>query len=118
MSPIAIIAIGIVTALHTFFAYIEMAKWEEKGHRILPDADEEFLRRTKPMAANQGLYNLFLVVGLIWSVIAKDPALALCFLLFVVVAGVFGGMTISRKLFFVQALPAILAIATLYLVQP
>ena len=73
------------------------------------------LKRTKPMASNQGLYNLFLVAGLLWAVFAKDSSIALCFLLFVLIAGVFGGITLNRKPIIAQAVPAAIAIAVLYL---
>jgi len=114
MSVIAIVAVGIVAALHAFFAYIEMFKWVEKGRAIVPDFDDDMLMKTIPMAANQGLYNLFLVAGLIWSLFPSNVAIATCFLLFVIVAGIFGGITIGRKLFFIQAMPALIALGLLH----
>ncbi|MEH7826617.1 DUF1304 domain-containing protein [Gemmobacter denitrificans] len=77
----------------------------------------EFAQQTRAMAANQGLYNGFLAAGLIWACIAgpgeSGQAPALFFLSCVLVAGVFGAATVSRRILFIQALPAALALAAL-----
>ena len=114
MAKLAIISVAIVALLHVYFAYIEIFQWVQKGSTIVPDLDPEMLKRTKAMAANQGLYNLFLVAGLIWSMIARNRKIALFFLGCIVVAGVFGGITVSPKIFAVQAVPAALAFAAVF----
>lgn len=74
---------------------------------------------TAPLAANQGLYNGFLAAGLVWSLMVKDPVyskqISLFFLACVVVAGIYGAFTVNRRIFFIQALPAILAIIFLFI---
>ena len=69
---------------------------------------------TRVLAANQGLYNGFLVAGLLWAVMTAQREVALFFLACVVVAGVFGAATVSRRIFYVQAVPALAAIAALW----
>ena len=79
----------------------------------------ELFKPTKKLAANQGLYNGFLSTGLIWSFFLENPEwqknIQFFFLGCVIVAGIYGALTASRKIFFVQALPAILALATVLL---
>lgn len=92
-----------------------MFAWETAGKKAfagsLPDA---LFKPTKKLAANQGLYNGFLAAGLIWSFLVSDAHWAanirLFFLTCVAVAGIYGALTASRKIFFIQALPAIIAI--------
>ena len=114
MSKPAIAAVLIIAALHIYFSCIEMLWWESKGDAIMASFDAKMLERTKAMAANQGLYNLFISAGLIWSVIKREHHIALFFLLFVVIAGVFGGLTIGPKLFAAQAVPGLLALAAVF----
>lgn len=104
----------IVAALHLYFLYFEMFDWTKTGPKIFRGYDKEFFQKSKTLAANQGLYNGFLVAGLIWSFIISDPVwqenVRLFFLACVAVAGLYGGITASKKIFFVQALPALLGI--------
>lgn len=113
------IIIGLVALLHLYFLYFEMFAWTTKGRKVFKSFPPELFEPTKPMAANQGLYNGFLAAGLIWSffiknVIWKDN-IALFFLGCVAIAGLYGALTVERKIFFVQALPALLAIALILL---
>ncbi|QCX02084.1 DUF1304 domain-containing protein [Aggregatimonas sangjinii] len=113
------IIIGLVALLHLYFLYFEMFAWTTKGRKVFKSFPAELFEPTKPMAANQGLYNGFLAAGLIWSFFIADAAwkdnIALFFLGCVAVAGIYGALTVERKIFFVQALPSLLAIALIVL---
>ena len=108
------ILIGLVALLHLYFLYFEMFAWTTKGPKIFRNFPKDLFEPTKSMAANQGLYNGFLAAGLIWTYFITDPNwsdyIALYFLGCVVVAGTYGALTVSKKIFFIQALPALLAI--------
>lgn len=109
------ILVAVVALEHLYILWMEMFAWETAGRKTfkgsLPD---EMFRPTKGLAANQGLYNGFLAAGLIWSFFIEDVIwqknIALFFLGCVIVAGIYGAISASRKIFFVQALPAILAL--------
>ncbi len=118
MEIIAKIVIGIIALEHLYILYMEMFAWETKGRKVFKGAlPDDLFGPTKVMAANQGLYNGFLAAGLIWSLLIGDPVwaknVALFFLICVAVAGTYGAMTASRKIFFVQAVPALVGIAVL-----
>jgi len=115
-----LIAANIVTALvavlHTYFLILEMFLWDKPAGRRAFGMSLEQAQATKVLAANQGLYNGFLVAGLVWGLIAADGfAIKSFFLGCVIVAGVFGAATASRKILFVQALPAAIALLLLLL---
>lgn len=118
MPLIAQILIGLIAALHTCILWLEMFAWETRGPKVFRQLPKNLFAPTKVLAANQGLYNGFLAAGLIWSLIA-DPALgrpvATYVLLCVLVAGVYGAMTASRRILYVQAVPAALALLALNL---
>ncbi|MEM7185379.1 MAG: DUF1304 domain-containing protein [Bacteroidota bacterium] len=115
MTLAANIAIGFVAALHLYILWFEMFAWTTRGRKVFRQFPKELFEPTKPMAANQGLYNGFLAAGLIWSFFIDDPEwkanVALFFLGCVTVAGIFGALTASKKIFFVQAVPALIGIA-------
>ena len=102
-----------VAVLHLYFLYLEMFLWQKPiGLKIFRN-DAEFAKKSSVLAANQGLYNGFLAAGLIWSVISQgsmNVELKIFFLTCVLIAGVFGGITVSKKIFFIQALPALVAL--------
>jgi len=106
--------IGLIAALHLYFLWFEMFAWETTGRKIFRQLPKEMFPKTKVLAANQGLYNGFLVAGLIWSLVIEDQVwadnVALFFLTCVLVAGIFGAITASKKIFYVQGLPALIAI--------
>ena len=114
MKTIALILTGLVALEHLYILWLEMFAWETKGKQIfkgsLPD---DLFKPTKGLAANQGLYNGFLAAGLIWSFFISDVNwsynIRLFFLGCVIVAGIYGAVSASKKIFFVQALPAIIA---------
>ena len=115
MEIISKILIGIVALEHLYILYMEMFAWETLGKKTFRGAlKDELFQPTKTLAANQGLYNGFLSAGLIWSLFISNPEwsenVALFFLGCVIIAGIYGALTASKKIFFVQALPAIIAL--------
>lgn len=107
--------IAIVAIEHLFILWMEMFAWETTGKKVFRDAlPEELFKPTKGLAANQGLYNGFLSAGLIWSFFISDPIwqnnVACFFLGCVITAGVYGALVSSKKIFFTQALPAIITL--------
>lgn len=109
------ILIGFVAFLHLYFLYFEMFAWTTKGRKVFRNFPPELFEPTKPMAANQGLYNGFLAAGLIWTYFISDSNwsdnIALFFLGCVAVAGIYGAFTVTKKIFFIQALPSLITIA-------
>lgn len=107
-----LIVIGLVALLHLYFMYFEMFAWTTKGPNIFKSFPKDLFPKTKSMAANQGLYNGFLSAGLIWTYFIQDQIwkynIALFFLGCVAIAGLYGSLTVSKKILFVQAMPAIL----------
>ena len=115
------ILIGIVAFEHLYIMWFEMFAWESRGPKVFKSFPRDLFAPTKAMAANQGLYNGFLAAGLIWSFFIGDPEwsrnIALFFLACVAVAGTYGAMTADKKIFFVQAIPALLTIGLLILIR-
>ncbi len=111
--------IGLVALLHLYFLWFEMFAWTTKGRKIFKKFPPEMFEPTKPLAANQGLYNGFLAAGLVWTYFITDPVwkanIALFFLSCVAVAGIYGALTAEKKIFFVHALPALIAIILILL---
>jgi putative membrane protein len=102
---------ALVAVEHVFILVAEMFLWTTPyGQRAFALTAEK-AKETRVLAANQGLYNGFLAAGLVWSFVAPDPRpIRLFFLGCVVVAGVFGGLTALRKILYLQAVPAALAL--------
>ncbi|MBA4745124.1 MAG: DUF1304 domain-containing protein [Muricauda sp.] len=121
MLLLAKIIIGIVALLHIYFLWLEMFAWTTKAKKVFRTFPEELFEPTKTLAANQGLYNGFLAAGLIWSLIVQDAVwqvyVAMFFLGCVAVAGIYGAATASKKIFMVQALPALVGILLLLIHQ-
>ncbi len=116
MTPIANIVIALVALLHVYFLVIEMFLWDTPYGRRVFRLTPEFSAASKTLAANQGLYNGFLAAGLgvgLW-IGPEGFHWKLFFLSCVIVAGVFGAFTVGRKILFVQALPALLALVLLH----
>jgi len=112
-------AVFSVAVLHLFFLVLEMMLWDKPtGHHIL-SLNPDFARKTKRLAANQGLYNGFLAAGLIWSLLADYYVFNLqaFFLACVIIAGIFGGITTNRMILWVQALPGMIALVLVFLAQ-
>jgi putative membrane protein len=116
LSLLAQILIVVVMIEHLYILWFEMFAWETKGKEVFKGAmPAELFKPTKGLAANQGLYNGFLAAGLAWSLLINDMVwqknVALFFLGCVAIAGIYGGLTASKKILIVQALPALIAIA-------
>ncbi|MBK8782294.1 MAG: DUF1304 domain-containing protein [Anaerolineales bacterium] len=109
---IANILTGIVALLHFGFLYLEMFLWDKPRGMKSFRMTEEFAKQSKTLAMNQGLYNGFLAAGLIWGIFAGD-AVKIFFLSCVIIAGIFGAFTVSKRIFYMQAVPAILALVVL-----
>ncbi len=113
MITISSIAVALVALLHLYFLVLEMFFWDRplglKTFGITP----EFAKAAKGLAANQGLYNGFLVAGLVWglSLGVSGNSVKIFFLGCVIVAGIFGALTANRKILWVQAFPGIVALA-------
>ncbi|WP_312745632.1 DUF1304 domain-containing protein [Sphingobacterium multivorum] len=122
MNYIANVLTALVLLEHVYIVWMEMFAWETAGKRSFGKAlPAELFKPTKGLAANQGLYNGFLVAGLAWSFLINDPIwsynVRLFFLGCVLVAGIFGGITASKKIFFVQGVPALLALLSVILLK-
>jgi putative membrane protein len=121
MQIAANILIGLVALLHLYFLVLEMFLWTRPiGLRTFSQTLQK-ARDSAVLAANQGLYNGFLAAGLIWGLLHPEAVTAfqikLFFLLCVVVAGVYGAWSVSRRILYVQAAPAVLAIVLLFLAR-
>lgn len=112
MQTAATLVTGLVALLHLWFLVLEMFLWTKPLGRRVFKLTEEKAQLTKALAANQGLYNGFLAAGLAWGMwlSAEGHAVRVFFLGCVIVAGVFGAATVGRKILFVQALPAAVAL--------
>ncbi|MBS0447954.1 MAG: DUF1304 domain-containing protein [Proteobacteria bacterium] len=111
MTTIANILVGLVAAIHLYILVLEMFLWDTPRGRRAFGTTPAFATESKILAANQGLYNGFLAAGLIWGLASAGPAVEIFFLGCVIVAGVFGAITASRRILYVQALPAAVALA-------
>lgn len=112
---IANVLTGVVVLIHIYIVILEMALWETPRGRRAFGTTAEFAAATRVLAANQGLYNGFLVAGLLWGLWLGGDGFAIkaFFLGCVVVAGLFGAATAGMRILYVQALPAALALAAL-----
>lgn len=115
MSVIAAVLVVLVAALHVWFLVLEMFLWTRpaglKTFRNTPEKAET----TRVLAANQGLYNGFLAAGLLWGLVTAQWNVVVFFLLCVVVAALYGARSVSRRIFYVQGVPAIAALAAIWL---
>jgi len=113
MTTLANIAVGTVALLHVYFLVLEMFLWDKPFGRKTFGLTPEFAAASKSLAANQGLYNGFLAAGLVWGLCLGTAGheIKLFFLACVIVAGVFGAITASRKILWVQAFPGAVALA-------
>ena len=119
MQIAANVLVGLVALLHIYFLVLEMFLWTKPlGLKVFRNGIEK-ARDSAVLAANQGLYNGFLAAGLVWGLFHPNPAFAfqikIFFLLCVIVAGAYGAATVSRRILYVQAAPAALAMVLLWL---
>lgn len=113
MTLVTTFAVGLVAVLHLGFLVLEMLFWDRPFGRRVFGLAPEFAAASKSLAANQGLYNGFLAAGLLWGLYlgAAGTAIAIFFLGCVIVAGVFGALSVNVKVLWLQAAPAVLALA-------
>ncbi|MGK3114411.1 DUF1304 domain-containing protein [Candidatus Pantoea formicae] len=114
---LANILVTLVAVIHIYILVLEMFLWETPAGRKAFKLSVDFARETRVLAANQGLYNGFLAAGLLWGLWLGDSGLpvTLFFLSCVLIAGIFGAVTASRKILYVQALPALVALVAVML---
>ena len=113
MDTIAALLVAVVAAIHVYIVILEMFLWRTpRGLRSF-GTTQSFADESATLAANQGLYNGFLVAGLIWGLLATDPVgfqARIFFLGCVIVAGLYGAATVNRRILIVQAVPAAIAL--------
>ena len=110
--------IGLIAFIHIYIMIFEMFQWTTRGPKVFRNFPKDLFGKTKAMAANQGLYNGFLAAGLIWTFFITDNAwqwnISLFFLICVSIVGIYGTFTAAKQTFFIQALPALIAIVLLH----
>ena len=104
------ILVGLVALVHVYIVVLEMVLWKTPRGRAVFGTTAEFAEESASLAANQGLYNGFLVAGLVYGLVADSFEFRVFFLVCVVVAGAYGAATVSRRILLVQAAPAALAL--------
>jgi len=117
MKTAASIAVALIALLHIYILVLEMFLWDKPRGRRAFGLTQEFATASKTLAANQGLYNGFLAAGLVWGLVwpAGGVPVMIFFLACIVVAGVYGAATANRKILFIQAIPAGIALALVLL---
>jgi putative membrane protein len=114
MTLLSQISIGFVAFIHLYILWLEMFAWTTRGRKVFKTIPPEMFEKTKIMATNQGLYNGFLAFGLIWSLCITDvewsKSVAIFFLCCVLVARIYGAITVSKRILYVQSIPAILGL--------
>lgn len=117
MSMLANVVVGLVALLHLYFLVLEMFLWDKPAGLRTFGHTKEAAAASRVLAANQGLYNGFLAAGLIWGLTrgAAGTDIKVFFLACVLIAGVYGALTASRKILYVQALPAAIALVLVML---
>ena len=117
MNLLSQIIVALVSIIHLYIMWLEMFAWTTRGKKVFKSIPEDQFEKTKVMAANQGLYNGFLAFGLLCSLFISEAYWsknsALFFLGCVLLAGIYGGITVSKRISFVQSVPAILGILSL-----
>ena len=115
MSVAAKAVVLLVALIHVYILVLEMFLWTTpRGQRAF-GLTAEFAAATRVLAANQGLYNGFLAAGLLWGLVTAQWNVVVFFLLCVIVAALYGAWSVSRRIFYVQGVPAIAALAAIWL---
>ena len=121
MGILSMVLVGIVAVEHVYIMALEMFMWEGRARKVFGTTKEE-AATTKTLAANQGLYNGFLAAGLFWGLLHPDAMIGwqvqVFFLLCVIVAAVYGAATAKKEILIMQGLPAILALAAVWINYP
>ncbi|RCG30946.1 DUF1304 domain-containing protein [Sphaerisporangium album] len=112
------VVVAAIALLHVYILVLEMFLWTTPRAMKAFGTDPDLARKTKTLAANQGLYNGFLAAGLVWSLLAPDPTAfhaKLFFLTCVAIAGLYGAATANRRILFIQTVPAVIALVLVLL---
>ena len=117
MSVVADVLVGLVALIHVYILVLEMFLWTAPRTRAGFGLTAEFAAETKVLAANQGLYNGFLAAALVWGLVADEFQLTLYGLVCVIVAGLYGAATATKRILFVQVLPGALALVALLIAR-
>ena len=120
MHVVANIAVGVVALAHLYFLALEMFFWTRPLGLRTFGMTQDVANSTAVLAANQGLYNGFLAAGLVWGLLAgkNSRAIKVFFLLCIIIAGIYGGITAKTTILYVQALPAAVALVLVLLSRP
>jgi putative membrane protein len=116
LNQTANVLVALMALLHVYILVLEMFLWTTPRGRGAFGLTKEFAEATKSLAANQGLYNGFLAAGLVWGLCSSGMfgfEIKLFFLACILVAGVYGAITVGRKVLYIQAIPAALTILVL-----
>lgn len=115
---LTVIFILTVIVIHIYIIVLEMVLWQTPKARKAFATSKEFAKDSAPLAANQGLYNGFLAAGLIWGLLANDTtqtSILAFFLSCIIIAGIYGAVTVNKRILFIQALPAAIALTLVLL---
>lgn len=108
----------VLALMHIYFLWLEMFAWETVGKKVFRNFDPSLFKPTRKLAANQGLYNGFLAAGLLWPIFIGDAYwagnIAYFFSGCVLVAGTYGGVTTAKRIFYVQGIPALVTLISIY----
>ena len=118
MRMLSLLLVALVALIHTGFLVLEMFYWNNPVGQQIFNMTPEVSASSAILAANQGLYNGFLVAGLIWGLIGGRRDVKVFFLACVIVAGVYGGLTAKTTIFYTQALPGALALLAVLVARP
>ncbi|MGW5719069.1 DUF1304 domain-containing protein [Amycolatopsis sp. NPDC003865] len=117
MTIVADVLIGLVALIHVYIVVLEMFLWTTPRARAAFGTTPEFAEESRTLAANQGLYNGFLALALVWGLVASQFQLQLYGLVCVIIAGLYGAATASKRILFVQVLPGALALIALLIAR-
>jgi putative membrane protein len=117
MRVVTLVLLGVMALEHAYFLYLEMFRWTHPRTLEAFNTTAAVAESSKKLAMNQGLYNGFLAAGLVWAILASPPLqrpVAIFFAGCVLIAGVFGGLTVSQRITMIQALPAALCLISIF----
>ncbi|MFK7750974.1 MAG: DUF1304 domain-containing protein [Sedimentitalea sp.] len=119
MKTVGLALVALIAALHVYIAWFEIFAWTTVAPSVFKSMDPAIFEPTVKLGANQGVYNLFLAIGLGWSLVIKDAQwqrnIATCFLAFVAIAGAFAAITVEVRPGLMQLVPSVIALALLHM---
>ena len=114
VNSIKLILVALIAIEHLFFMWMQLFNWQSLGGKMVRTLPKGLYNFTRKIVANQGVYNGFIAAGLIWSLIISEHSwstnIQAFFLTFIIIAGFFGGITISKKIFYLQSIPAMICL--------